>query len=295
MAEQTKIEWADATQNWWTGCTKISDGCQFCYASALAARYPHFGSWAPGAERKRTSAGNWRKPLAWDRKAKTEGRRLRVFSSSLSDFFDNRAPAEWRTDAWEVIRATRNLDWLMLTKRPENIRKMLPPDWGAGWPHVWLGTTVEDARVQHRIATLRAIPAAVRFLSIEPLIGPLDAPDLSGIAWVITGGESGAGARFSDPTWTRAVRDACEAQGVAFFMKQWGTYRSNPLVVEWGVTPAEAAADDPPSNGKGGALLDGKLHRAFPASPAAQAAPGAPQAGPAQGAGLAPRHHASQA
>lgn len=264
MGENSKIEWTDHTMNFWTGCTKISAGCDQCYAAAMAARYSHLGSWAPGAPRKRTSAANWGKPRAWDRKAKAEGRRFRVFASSLADFFDNQAPPAWREEAWQIIQATVNLDWLILTKRPQNIARFLPPDWGEGYRNVWLGTTVEDARVADRIEILRRIPARIRFLSVEPLIGPIGPVDLSGIHWVITGGESGPGARRCEPAWTREVRDQCAAQGVAYFHKQHGTYASNPLVVEWAMPADQAQAHDPKENGKGGALLDGMLHRAFP-------------------------------
>jgi protein gp37 len=120
---------------------------------------------------------------------------------------------------------TPNLDWLLLTKRPENIAGMLPPDWGEGYPNAWLGTTVEDERVAHRIDALRAVPAAVRFLSVEPMIGPLELRGrLDGIGWVIVGGESGAKARPMALRWARNVRGACVEAGVAFHFKQWGTW-----------------------------------------------------------------------
>lgn len=225
MGDETKIEWTDHTMNFWTGCTRISPGCDHCYAASMSKRNPGtFGSWEPGAERKRTGAQNWNKPIAWNRKAQAAGKRARVFASSMADVFDNKAPDEWRADAWAVIRATPHLDWQMLTKRPQNIARMLPPDWGDGYPNVWLGTTVEDMeRARQRLPVLQAVPAAVRFLSCEPLIEALDlTPWLAagGVHWVIGGGESGPGFRPIEADWMRALRDQCAQAGTAFFAKQ---------------------------------------------------------------------------
>src|SRR5262249_40070407 len=144
--------------------------------------------------------------------------------------FDNKAPAHARDDLWALIRATPQLDWLLLTKRPENIAKMLPAEWGAGWANVWLGTTCEDQKhFEHRWPILSGVPAAVRFISYEPALGPLvlggARPD-----WVICGGESGAGdhTRYMDPEWARSMRDQCAAGGIAFFMKQMTRKRPIP-------------------------------------------------------------------
>ena len=183
-----------------------------------------FGSWEPGAERKRTSIQNWNKAHAWNRKAQAAGRRFRVFASSMADVFDNQAPEEWRDDLFEVIRSTPHLDWLLLTKRPQNIARMLPADWRDGYANVWLGTTVEDmARARQRIPVLQSVPAVVRFLSCEPLLEGLDLnPWLArgGVHWVIAGGESGPGFRPVDADWMRSLRFQCIASGTAFFAKQ---------------------------------------------------------------------------
>jgi protein gp37 len=244
MGENTKIEWADHTFSPWSGCQRVSPGCDHCYAAALAKRSPRtFGSWEPGGERKRTSEAYWRQPLAWNRKAEKERKRARVFCASMADVFDNQVPPEWRTALWDLIGATVHLDWLILTKRPENIADMLPRYWGTeGWGHVWLGTTVEHQSVaDRRIKHLAAAPAFKRFLSCEPLLGPLDLwpyldmeelVPLSGgvefrrcIDWVIAGGESGPGARPMHPDWARGLRDQCASAGVPFFWKQWGDWR----------------------------------------------------------------------
>ena len=155
------------------------------------------------------------------RRSLADLRKPRVFCASLSDVFEDHP--DWtpvRPELWDLIRKCPDLDWLLLTKRPQNILGMLPPDWGQGWEHVWLGTSIEDMRVAERADHLRAVPAAVRFISYEPARGPLDALDLSKIDWVIYGGESGKGWRAADPDWARAMRDKCAAEGVTFFHKQ---------------------------------------------------------------------------
>jgi len=163
--------------------------------------------------------------LKWNQLA--QGLRPRVFTLSLGDFFDNQAEPEWRADAWAIIRECRNLDWLILTKRPQNIRKMLPPDWGDGYPQVWLGTTTENCKeASRRIRHLLAIPAKVHWLSAEPLLEPLElrchlAPSgQHGINWVVGGGETGGNERYSNPDWFRDLRDQCRTTGAAYFMKQ---------------------------------------------------------------------------
>jgi protein gp37 len=189
----------------------------------------------------------------------------RIFCASLADVFDNQVPPEWREDLFELIRECRRLDWLILTKRPQNIRKMLPTDWGNGYRNVWLGVTAEDQqRFDQRWSYLRAIPARVKFISYEPAIGPLRLPKRGSLPdWLISGGESGGGnARPVDSQWVRDIIADCQRSGVVPFHKQWGTYASNPLVVEDGWTPTEAAGMD--SYGKGGGLVDGELVREFP-------------------------------
>lgn len=232
MAENTKIEWCDATFNPWVGCQKVSPGCDHCYAEGWAKRSGQV-NWGAHGIRKRTSETNWRKPLQW---AKAAIGRPRVFCASLADVFDNKAPAGARADLFALIRSTPQLDWLLLTKRPQNIVKMLPEDWGAGYPNVWLGTTCEDQKhYDMRWPVLAAVPAAVRFISYEPAIGPLSMvwgkPD-----WIICGGESGPGARYMEPAWAETVRDQCAASGISFFMKQMTGKKPVPehlMVRQW--------------------------------------------------------------
>lgn len=169
------------------------------------------------------SAGNWAKPVCWNREAQKTGIRRRVFCGSMCDVFDKNAPEGQRERLWELIRNTPMLDWQLLTKRAPNIEKYLPADWGDGYDNVWLGVTVENRR--HglgRMARLKQIPAKVHFLSCEPLLEGLGRVDLAGIDWVIVGGESGPYARPMDIAWVGAIRRQCEAQGVPFFFKQWG-------------------------------------------------------------------------
>src|SRR5215813_1958349 len=139
MGAITRISWCDATFNPWVGCLRVSTACDRCYAAALSWRYgwrdgKGHDLWDPGADRKRTSAGYWRGPLRWNERAQAEGARRRVFCASMADVFDNKVSTSWRVDLWSLIRSTQALDWFLLTKRPQNIRDMLPPDWGEGWP-----------------------------------------------------------------------------------------------------------------------------------------------------------------
>ena len=267
MGENSKIEWTDHTFNPWTGCTKVSPGCDHCYAEAWSKRSGQV-EWGNNP-RRRTSETNWRKPVEWDRQAEAFKRQLghrpRVFCASLADVFDNQADPVWRRDLFALIQECHRLDWLLLTKRPQNIAKMLPSDWAAGYNNVWLGITTEDqSRFDQRWPLLQRVPAVVRFISYEPAIGPLQ---LSGMGpwpdWLISGGESGGGARPMNPQWARDIIAECRRKEVAPFHKQWGTYRNNPLVVERGLTLAEVKTLDP--YGKGGGLVDDKIVREFPA------------------------------
>jgi protein gp37 len=241
MGDNSAIEWTTHTWNPWIGCTEVSPGCDHCYARELARRYG-WASWGKGAERHRTSAAMWRQPVLWNRTAATSGDRVFVFCASLADFFDPEVPDDWRRDAWDVVRQTPWLTWQILTKRPNLILRFLPPDWGEGWPNVWLGTSVEDQRNTWRIGKLLQVPAAVRFLSCEPLLGPVDIrwclePEqydrvdqsaglgLPLIHWVICGGESSPHARPMHPDWARSLRDQCVAAGAPFLFKQWGEHR----------------------------------------------------------------------
>jgi protein gp37 len=222
MAENSKIEWTDHTFNPWIGCQKVSAGCDHCYAESLSNRYG-WVTWGPNGERKRTSEANWKKPRQWNRAAKAAGKRPRVFCASLADVFDNQVDPSWRIDLFDLIGDCEHLDWLLLTKRPENIAKMLPTNWNVGdFANVWIGTTCEDqAAYDRRWPILHKIPAAVRFISYEPAIGPLRLhsndfqPD-----WLICGGESGPGARYMEPAWADRIRKDCKGEGVSFFMKQ---------------------------------------------------------------------------
>mgnify|MGYP003669134360 CR=1 FL=1 len=179
MAEQSKIEWTDHTFNPWEGCQKVAPECDNCYAEARDVRFTGGTHWGPKAPRRRTSAQNWQKPRKWNAQAEafhaTHGRRQRVFCASLADVFDNAVDPAWRSDLWALIRECDQLDWLLLTKRPQNMAKMLPPDWNDGWPNVWLGTSAgtqktADQNIPHLLKT----PAAIRFVSAEPMLGPVD-------------------------------------------------------------------------------------------------------------------------
>lgn len=223
MAENSKIEWTDHTFNPWIGCQKVSPGCDHCYAEAMSNRYG-WTKWGPHGERKRTSAANWRKPLQWAKAARGGGRRPRVFCASLADWLDNKVPTPWRADLLELIDATPELDWLLLTKRPENYQKLVGHQWPNGAPaNVWIGFTAEDqAHYDRRWAIVSKIKATVRFVSHEPAIGPIiDLYAMSALPdWLIMGGESGPGARNMEAEWARHVRGYCARVGVKFFMKQ---------------------------------------------------------------------------
>jgi protein gp37 len=272
MGEDTKIEWATHTFNPWIGCQKVGPGCDHCYAEAMMAdRYKRV-EWGPHGARSRTSGLYWQQPLQWNRAAAKAGKRARVFCASLADVFDNHGSitSGWRGDLWHLISRTPNLDWLLLTKRPGNIPDMLPdgygaPAWGDGWPNVWLGcTVVNQAEADRDIPKLLAVPAKVRFLSMEPLLGPVnllitdqrghdinvlrgigcdptgEGPDeyyrTEKINWIICGGESGKDARPMHPDWARSLRDQSQAAGVAFHFKQWG---------EWGTGSQRMTTGEP--------------------------------------------------
>lgn len=246
MAENTKIQWATHTWNFWCGCEPVSPACAHCYAEAWAKRAGRDFS-----ERKLTTEANRRLPLKWQRDAdafeREHGHRQRVFVNSLADVFDNKVPQDWRDSLFAMIRQTPSLDYLLLTKRIGNAKHMLPADWDDGYSNVWLGSTVvTQPEADRDIPKLLALPARVRFLSIEPMLGPIDlygrvhacpTHDYSGgfcvqdcgdwrrIHWVIVGGESGSGARPLDPAWAYDVRDQCQVAGTAFFMKQLGGVR----------------------------------------------------------------------
>ena len=249
MGRDSGIQWTHHTFNPWRGCTHVSPGCENCYAEALAKRNPaQLGTWGAGGTRVVASDAYWRQPHAWNRAAVAAGERHRVFCASLADVFEDRPElADPRHRLWSTIVATPHLDWLLLTKRPEAIARLV-----GGWPwpaNIWLGTTVEDQRrADERIPVLLDTPAAVRFLSCEPLLGPLDLgrfmgwratadvmlgrhpvafdaaglPRAGGVDWLIVGGESGPRARPFDLAWARSIRDQGDAAGVPVFIKQLG-------------------------------------------------------------------------
>lgn len=310
MGENSKIEWTDHTFNPWIGCTKISAGCANCYAlDLMETRYKRV-KWGPQGTRKRTSEVNWRKPLAWNRQAERDGVRRKVFCASLADVFEDREElAPWRADLFRLIEQTRQLDWLLLTKRPENVNQMIgratgrsASAWLADCHHIWLGTSVEDQqRADERIPRLMQIPARMRFLSCEPLLGPVDLLswlpieyDVDSdyqivestmrhssiraarfrewgysIDWVIVGGESGHGARPMHPVWVRSLRDQCQAAGVPYFFKQWGEFAPHYEAVD--IEERKIVMRDFPLGtfrkvGKrvAGRLLDGREWNEFP-------------------------------
>jgi protein gp37 len=266
MGSNSRIEWTDHTFNPWLGCTKITPGCDRCYAESWSKR-SGLVKWGKHP-RRRTSPGYWKQPLRWEAQTdafeRRHGRRQRVFCASLADVFDNKADRAWRADLFATIRNCPGLDWLLLTKRPENIEKMLPKDWGDGYRNVWLGTTAEDQlRYEKRWPLLERVKAVVKFVSYEPALGPLRlAEGRSQPTWLICGGESGGGARVMNPQWARDVIADCRRLGVKPFHKQWGSYASNPLVFESGLPMVEAERRD--DFGKGGGLLDGSVIREFP-------------------------------
>jgi len=242
MGETTGIAWCDHTFNPFIGCTKVAPECEHCYAQTYGNR---FGvEWGPLEERRRTSASNWREPIKWDAAAARDGVRRRVFCASLADVFEDRSELEpWRAELFSLIERCRNLDWLLLTKRPENMVRMAPESWADGWPsHVWAGTSAGcQPSANKRIPLLLQVPSAVHFLSCEPLIGEVELQYERGwlepfqevdpmlnrtprIDWVIVGAESGPGARTVEINWVRSILAQCRSAGVACFIKQLGRH-----------------------------------------------------------------------
>lgn len=265
MGEVTAISWCDHTFNPWIGCSKVSPACDGCYAEALMdKRYGRVQWGAPGqgvGTRVRTSVGNWHQPIRWNKKAGADGTRPFVFCSSLADVFDNQIPVEWRRDLFDLIRSTPNLVWLLLSKRPQNIVKMVKAV-GFMPANIAFGTTVEDRqRVEANLPNM-VVAAGLRplflFASCEPLLGDLGDlspwmqgdpntgqivegerwengtkagadgwPKLPAIGWWISGGETDQGghnARPTHPAWYRSIRDQCAAAGVAYHHKQNGEF-----------------------------------------------------------------------
>lgn len=302
MGAETKIEWCDKTFSPWVGCAKISPACDHCYAESWAKR-SGMVQWGPSAARRRTSEAYWRLPLKWDREAAKTGTRPRVFCASLADVFDNAVPQEWRRDLFSLIDMCRHLDWILLTKRIGNARGMLNSltlgFWDMSpWPHVWLGATIcNQDEADRDVTKLLAIPAAVRFVSIEPMLGPIDMTrvkgvtqhsvdvlrggawdvpswtpgftnhsDMATVSWVISGGESGPAARPSHPDWFRSLRDQCAAAGVPYLHKQNGEWVSVSEVEGRGdnYTFPDGATVRRVGKKLAGRALDGVVHDGFP-------------------------------
>ena len=235
MGKNSEIAWTDHTQNCWVGCTNVSPGCDHCYAESYSIHYrDHLGTeWGAQGTRHRTKT--WRDPYKWNEEAKKSGKRTLVFCSSLSDVFDNHPSilTEWREAMWQTIRETPYLTWQLLTKRPQNVKRYLPKDWGTdGYPNVWLGYTIENQeQLERRVKHIVRYGYVKNFFSCEPLLGELDLRMLLGYAnptiyveplvdWIICGGESGHGRRPMDLAWARSLRDQCKESGAPFFMKQ---------------------------------------------------------------------------
>lgn len=242
--EGTGISWTDLTFNPWIGCTKVSPACDHCYAEGLATT--RLGvAWGTGAPRRRTAPGNWSKPPRWNRIAQEAGHRLKVFCASLADVFDNEVDDQWRADLAALIIATPWLDWMLLTKRVGNARKMLTAMFPDGVPeNVALGVTIANQEEADRdlpkaLSVKAGLSIRRLFLSMEPLLGPVSlAPWLPYIDLVIVGGESGKDAREILPEWVQSLRDQCAQAGVPFHFKQWGEWlpggQGNPHGVDLG-------------------------------------------------------------
>lgn len=255
--ENSNIEWTHHTFNPWIGCTKVSPACDNCYAERDTARFKTV-EWGSGKPRKRTSEAYWQTPIKWNKQAEALGVRYRVFCASLADVFDNEVPDEWRTDLWKLIAATPHLDWLLLTKRIGNVTYPMPHN-------VWLGISVVTQKEAERdIPKLANIPATVRFLSIEPLLEPVELRSLKvdydgrlnaflhdRINWVIVGGESGTKARPMDATWARNLRDQCNEFSIPFLFKQWGEFGEDGVRV---------------GKKRAGRMLDGRTWDEYPLS-----------------------------
>lgn len=345
MAERTEISWCDSTFNPWIGCTRVSPACDNCYASVSTPTRTLGIAWGAEQGCRRTTPGNWNVPLRWNAKPfwqcqacgwrgeETAGlssfcpgccsgvlvpARRRVFCASLADVFDNEVPDQWRWDLFELIRATPNLDWLLLTKRVGNARTMLnaaaaavmgastATPWDRSpWPNVWLGAAIcNQGEADRDIPKLLQVPAALRFLSLEPLLdeielthvqwpgkhrvdvlrgGAWDVPgwiagftnhsDMARIDWVIAGGESGSNARPMSPDWARSLRDQCAAAEVPFTFKQWGEWlpmlgQAEGVPVRDKTTTRDGWVMGRAGKRAAGRRLDGREHNGFPATTA---------------------------
>lgn len=243
MGENSNIEWTDHTFNSHWGCVEVGPGCDACYARVLSKRFGDY--WGLDAQYRYFPWDHWMQPIRWNNRAIREKRRYRVFLNSMGDTFDNRLDPVVREDIWRLIRKTPMLDWQVVTKRIGNARKMLPADWGSGYPNVWLIATVcNQEEFDRDWPKLQDIPAQVRGLSIEPMLGRMDIRKALWVGpeggweyhgskrqmlhWVIVGGESeqrGYHPRPMHPDWARFVQHDCVHAGVPFFFKQWGAWK----------------------------------------------------------------------
>jgi len=226
---ETKIEWTDATWNPVAGCSIVSAGCTNCYAMQMAARLEAMKSDKyAGLTRKSGKRTVWKGivredaaaldlPLKWRKPRK-------IFVNSMSDLFHEQVSDAFIAKVWQVMRETKRHNYQILTKRPERMAEFVAAQAGAILPNVWLGTSIENADIAGRIGYLRQVPAAIRFISFEPLIGSVGRIDLTGIHWAIVGGESGPNARPIREEWVDEIHEQCRRHGTAFFFKQWGTW-----------------------------------------------------------------------
>ncbi len=271
MGKNSHIEWTHHTFNPWWGCAKVSPACTHCYAETLTKRFGG-ASWGGKGQRRFFGAAHWNEPAKWNAEALRTRTRSRVFCASMSDVFEDRRDLDnERVKLWGLIEKNKSLDWLLLTKRPEVVKDLVP--WGDQWPdNVWLGTSVENQEwADKRIPYLLAAPAKIRFLSCEPLLGALDLGcylKKNRIQWIIAGGESGAGSRPMHPDWVRRLRDVASEQGIAFHFKQWGNFA--PAIKE---VHGQAQFRFPDkvlmvsrSKAINGRRLDGVTHDEFPMS-----------------------------
>jgi protein gp37 len=252
MAKNSHIEWTNHTFNPWWGCHKVSPACDNCYAESWAKRVGQ-ALWGHTAPRRFFGDSHWREPLKWNQQAIVEGTRARVFCASMADVFEDQSSlTHERERLWNLIDQTPNLDWLLLTKRPQHVLSMAP--WGNDWPqNVWIGTSVENQKLAElRLPHLLAVPAAIRFLSCEPLLGPLDLRSwfkrrsYNPIDWVIAGGESGPHSRPMHPDWATGLLRQCQRAKVPFHFKQWGHWAPADLTTVLGQKTVLAVDDERP-------------------------------------------------
>lgn len=263
MSSNSKIQWTDSTFNPWWGCVKVHEGCKFCYAERDSNRYG-FKLWGPRSERRTFGDKHWAEPVKWNKQAESEGLRHRVFCASMADVFeDHPALPEQRKRLFDLICRTPYLDWQVLTKRPEHaLRMMVEAGLYAGenvagenvacpQPNLWIGTSpCNQGTLNESLPHLLRVPAAIRFLSLEPLLGPVDLGPCSDIDWVIVGGESGHHARPCFLQWIASIVTQCREAGIPVFVKQFGAFviRSDParrlkLLHSKGGDPDEWPAD----------------------------------------------------